>query len=312
MKTIKPIIFLIFLTISISPLQAQFMNKLKKAMGNTLEDHAVKVVNKGLSKALTRAEDKMWESMFGVKKNAMDSMIIASKEDPEAYEKMMESLSGGGAPITISDSYNFESRIVYKMNMKKGKKSTDMDYTVLVSPDKEYMATQMGSMEMDGKKNDAAKGVTTIMDYGNNAVIMVMEEQKMASVMSMNMVSAVMDTVEENNNAEIIKTGKTKEILGYTCEEYQMKSDDADGSIWIAPDVPVMSQALFENMGKSSFAKNTDWLDKKGMMMEMDMMVHEKDSKKQSHMQMKVISMDDEKNAFAMADYKMMNFGNKK
>lgn len=286
------------------------MNKLKRAVGNTLEDHAVDQVNRGISKGLTKAEDKMWENLFGVKKSAMDSMAIANQNDPEAFEKMMESLSGGGTPIATSDRYDFESRIVYKMNMKSGKKSTDMDYTLLVSPNDDYMATQMGSMEMDGKKNDAAKGVTTIMDYGNNAMIMIMEEQNIATVMSMNTVSAVMDTVEvNNNNAQITKTGKTKKILGYTCEEYQMKSDDADGSIWIAPDVPIMSQALFENMGNSSFAKNTDWLDKKGMMMEMDMMVNEEDSKKQSHMKMTVISIDEEKNAFAMADYQTMNLG---
>jgi len=311
MKTIKPIIFLIFLFISISSLQAQLMNKLKKAVGNTLEDHAVNAVNKGLSKALVRAEDKMWESMFGVKKSSMDSMVIANQNDPEAFEKMMGSLYGG-ATIPVDDEYTFESRLKYKMSSESGKKSNSMEYTVLINPDKDYMGTQMGSMESDGKKSSAPVNLTTIMDYGNNAMIMIMEDQKMAQIMPMNMVIPGDSALIVENNVTIEKTGKTKEILGYTCEEYQMKSDDADGSIWIAPDVPVMSQALFENMGKSSFAKNTDWLDTKGMMMEMDMMVNEEDSKKPSHMKMTVISMDEEKNAFSMADYQTMNFGNKK
>lgn len=287
------------------------MNKLKKAVGNTLEDHAVRQINKGLSKALTKQEDKLWESMFGVKKSSMDSMIIAQQEDPEAYERMMKSLYGGGAAIPIGNEYSFESRLAYKLTTESGKKSNAMDYIVLINPDEEYMATQMGEMEEDGKKSEVAVNVTTIMDYGNKAMVMIMEDQKMANVMSMGIMSAAIDSTDiVDNNVAVQKTGKTKEILGYTCDEYLMTSDDAEGSVWIATDVEFVSKSLFDNMGNSSFAKNSGWLDEKGMMMEMDMMVNEdKKKKKQSHMKMTMISMDKEENTFKMADYQTMNFG---
>ena len=99
MKTLKPTIILLLLSISFSPIHAQFGSKLKRAVSQTLEDHAVKQINKSLSKGLTKAEDKMWDSMFGVKKSSMDSMMIASQDDPEYYEKMMESHYGTSEPI---------------------------------------------------------------------------------------------------------------------------------------------------------------------------------------------------------------------
>lgn len=309
MKTLKPTIILLLLSMSISPVQAQFGNKLKRAVGHTLEDHAVRQINKGLSKGLTKAEDKMWDAMFGVKKSAMDSMIIASQDDPKYYERMMESHYGTSEPIPVADRYIFESRLMYKLTTNSGKKSSSMDYVVLINPDQEYMATQMGSMEMDGKKSNAANGMTTIMDYGNEAMIMIMDEQKMANIMSMSIINSIDTSTVVRNNVNIEKTGKTKEILGYSCDEYLMKSDDAEGSIWIAEGVEFVSNTLFTNMGKSSFAQNSDWLDKKGMMMEMVMMVNEEKSKKKSHMKMTMISMDKEQNIISMADYKTMNFG---
>jgi hypothetical protein len=309
MKTLKPTILLLAISIFVLPVQAQFMDKLKKSIGNTLEDHAVSAVNKGLSKALVRAEDKMWENMFGVRKSAMDSMIMAQYEDPEAYQKMMNSLYGGAA-IPVAEEYAFESRLAYKLTTESGKKSNAMDYIVLINPETEYMATKLGSVEENGKKSDVDVNVTTIMDYGNKAMIMIMEDQKMANVMSMNVVSAAIDTSEViDNNVTIEKTGKTKEILGYTCDEYFMQSDDAEGSVWIATDVEFVSKSLFDNMGNSSFARNSGWLDEKGMMMEMDMMVNEEKSKKPSHMKMTMISMDEEKSSYKMSDYQTMNFG---
>jgi hypothetical protein len=311
MNALKSVIIILLLSIFITPVQGQFMDKLKKSIGNTLEDHAVRSINKGLSKALTKAEDKMWESMFGVRKSSMDSMIIASQEDPEAYQKMMESLYGG-ASIPIAEEYSFESRLAYKLTTESGKKSNSMDYVVLINPESTYMATRMGEMEMDGEKSDVAMNITTIMDYGNEAMIMIMEEQKMAQVMSMDIVSSkeVAEITEDfNENVSIEKTGKTKDILGYKCHEYYMTSEDAEGSVWIAEDVDFAAKSLFENMGNSSFAKNSDWLDSKGLMMEMDMMVNEGKKKKKSNMKMTLISMDKEQSSYTMSDYQTMNFG---
>jgi cellobiose-specific phosphotransferase system component IIB len=223
---------------------------------------------------------------------------------------MMNSLYGGGGSIPIAEAYDFESRLAYKLTTESGKKSNSMDYMVLINPETEYMATRLGSVEENGKKSDVDVNVTTIMDYGRNAMVMIMEEQKMATVMSMNIVNAVIDTAEiAENNVTIEKSGKTKDILGYSCDEYLMKSDDVEGSVWIAKDMDVASKAMFQNMGNSSFAKNSGWLDEKGMMMEMDMLVNEENSKKQSRMKMTLTGIDEEKSHFNMSDYQTMSFG---
>ncbi len=310
MRLLKLILTLTITACLFAPVQAQFLDKLKRKLGNTLEDHAVEQVNKGVDKALQKVEDKMWDKMFGVSKSTMDSLAVEAEKDPEAFQKAMEQYSTGGSNISIGDEYSFTSTAVYKMNTASNDKKSSMDYTMMLNPDKPYMATRMGSMEMEGKKNDMAKNMTMIMDFEANAMVMVMEDQKMVNVMSLDKMGNIQDADTVSSNATIKKTGKTKKILGHTCDEYLITSDNMEGSLWIAPDLESFSKVMYKNIGgNAALANNPSLKDMKGMMMEMDMTVQDEKGKGSSKLEMQIVSLDQATISFIMSDYQKLSFG---
>ena len=155
--------------------------------------------------------------------------------------------------------------------------------------------------------------MTTILDYENDAMIMIMEDQKMAQVMSMDMLTKNIKTNKENGETQsemsLSKTGKTKDILGHNCEEYMVSSEDMNGTLWIAPEMETFNHSIFKNMGNQSFASNTQFADLKGMMMEMDMQVKEGKGKKESDMKMNIVSINEQSTDIAMANYRTINLG---
>jgi len=182
-----------------------------------------------------------------------------------------------------------------------------MEYTILLNPGEEYMATKMGSMDQDGKKTKMPMNMTTIMDFQNNAMIMIMEEQKMANVMSMDMISDVTENEDSEAEKTIIKTGQTKEILGYRCEEYKITSEDMEGNIWIAPDIEAYDQSFLKNLGNSTFAKETELTELKGLMMEMEMTIKSGKKNKSTDMKMNVISFEEKETEIVMSNYQPLS-----
>lgn len=307
MKLAKYAVMLAIACFYTTAMQAQFIDKLKKKVEKNVENRAVNQVDKGVDKSLDKTEEAIWNSLFGVKKSEMDSLAKAAENDPEAQKQMMEIMALGKNNVPIADEYSFQSQMVYKMSTNFGGKETVMDYTMFINPEAEYMATQMGTMESGGEKSNMPMGMTTILDYENEAMIMIMEEQKMAQIMSMDMLNKNLNTdkdiAEKQNEMTIIKTGKTKEILGYDCEEYQVSSEDTNGSLWIAPQMEAFNHSFFKNMGNHSFADNTQFADLKGMMMEMDMTVKERKNKKESDMKMNIVSISKQSTVIVMANY---------
>ncbi len=328
-KFIIPLLFIINV-IFLIPSQAQLLDKLKRAAKERLEDHAVDKVVEGVDKGVEKTEKVIWKSIMGGNKKSKNNKngsqgstenteMDDSKTGVEDYDveqiqtKIMSMMGGDAEKVETADRYSFTTEVVYKMEAIIDGKPTSMDYTMLLNPDEEYMATKIGSMMgQDGKKTKMAMNMTTIMDFQNNAMIMIMEEQKIAQIMSMSQINDMAENDEPQVETSITKTGRTKEILGYKCEEYQMTSEDMEGSIWIAPDIEVYNQSFLNNLGSSSFANKSELMDLKGLTMEMDMTIKSEKKKKKGgdmNMKMTVISFEEQNNEIAMANYKSLSLG---
>jgi len=307
---------------------AQLLDKLKKAAQDRLEYHAVDQVEKGVDKGVKKTEKAIWKSIEGGDKENTDNQQSNNKGseeseivevdnaeeeyDPEEMQRKIMSMMGvSSEKIETADNYSFTNEVVYEMNTIVNDQPTMMEYTVLLNPDEEYLGTKIGNMTQDGKSNSMAKGMVNIMDFQNNVMIMIMEEQKMANVMSMES----LNKAAENNKSEgeinttVAKTGKTKDILGYKCYEYQILSNDSEGSIWIAPSVDIYNQAFLKSMNNAAFSNNTELLDLKGLTMEMEMTVKSGDKGEQTEMKMTVISFSKKSSTIDMSNYTSVNFG---
>jgi len=136
---------------------------------------------------------------------------------------------------------------------KNGKQNADVFMRYYNSADPNYMAMEMMEATKDSKsKNTEAK---IIFDGSQKAMITLMEENKQAVAMKMPNVENYEQAQQQEQNPEeamkdvkITRTGRTKNILGYTCYETIMENDDMKAVSWTTKDVKISQFKAFAGM----------------------------------------------------------------
>ena len=167
----------------------------------------------------------------------------------------------------------------------KGKTSDPMLMRSLLGTSPNY--TGMGVS--DPKRPDA--NTTMIFDLKNEASILLMDSdgEKNSFAFKLNnedlleMAEAQEKSDSESEEITMEKTGKTKDILGYACEEFHVKSEDGEGYYWVTKE-PISGYTSFfgasNPMNKNqSNEKYTQYLKDmpKGNFMEMNYATREGD-----------------------------------
>lgn len=210
----------------------------------------------------------------------------ASKKTDQALDKVftMDLGTMGGSqvdPTTLPSSYEFDWRYTLQMSHKEG----DMKLHYFLSedggafgsnPELGQGGTPMGNMLM---VIDPTLSTTTIlMNNGGQKTGMVMSNPDIAETASQE---------GDMGDYEFKEIG-TKEILGYTCQGFQMESADTKMTMYVAFDTPVSFDNMYSGNNAKQLPKGFDpkWLDKIGdnsLMMEMDF-VNKKKSKQSAKM----------------------------
>jgi hypothetical protein len=156
-----------------------------------------------------------------------------------------------------------------------------------------------------------------IVDAENNATIILSEEkgQKTALVTGLGTIfeSLSEEDMEELDltetpetylaNPNVEKTGRTKTIAGYKCDEYKYTDESQVSNIWITQDIKMNTRDFFSTLFKTSlYTHGMAW----GYMMEATTI--DKDSGEKSNMTVTKV----DKNAtrkVTMSDYQVTNLG---
>ena len=197
--------------LSMNNLEAQLLKKLKNKVKEATEDVLAE-------KAAQEAE------------KTLDSILEADPEYQPEYEKQVQQMMTQGAEnIKIEESYAFNTKVMYKMTVTDPDTSSDIKYEMWYAENEDYMATKT----LDNK-NSTSKGVPnsvlSILDDKNQAIIVILEAQKIAQLLPMDNIDEV--DVDESGEVEddtefegLKKTGRSKKILGYNCEEFVTQND---------------------------------------------------------------------------------------
>ena len=282
---------------SINSLQAQLLKKLKKRVQEATEEVVIEKV----------AEKSAQETG-----KAMDSLLDIDPDYQSNYQNQMNQMMlAGGEPIPVEDSYTFDKKVMYKMEISGEDKPSVVNYEMWFSDNAEYMGTRVEGNETKDS-HDMPSSVLSILDEKNKAMIVLMEEQKIAQVLSMDKIKELAieenkkDSVDTNFNS-IKKTGRTKKILGHTCEEFTSANETNSFSFWVTAELDLFQKNMFFNLsnslGGNSF--NTIPEEAKGFMMEM----HFEDADSKEKGTMTVIDIQDVKNTIKMDEYQLMNLG---
>jgi Domain of unknown function (DUF4412) len=178
----------------------------------------------------------------------LDSSPSAPADTTKAIN--LQDLFGGGqkakyeASYTMSHEFKVELRTQEKPNKKEEITNMNMFYGENCT---------MSVMEAEDKKDE----IRAVMDFKNNTSIMLNDEEMTGMAFSLDGMSrfaqenaqSSKDSIPENEFT-ITKTGNTKMIAGYLCEEVIMESEDMTVNGWYTNDIAVNT---YENMANSKF-----------------------------------------------------------
>jgi hypothetical protein len=205
------------------------------------------------------------EGLFSKKKKKSNKSDEGSgnEEGNESNEEMdpgtaaMMKMMGGGTKVDVEDSYAFENKFVLHIEQydKKGKKTEDNEMTML---------TKDGSSIMGMITNMEGSDAEIIYDMEAYQMISLIqtEGQKIGTTMALNKEQIEQSIAEASTNEQgemptFVKTGNSKEISGYHCEEYKVEGleddkEDVEGYYWITTEAETNWMESMAGMSSSN------------------------------------------------------------
>ncbi len=190
-----------------------------------------------------------------------------AQKTPQEMQDMMNAMSSGKR-TPIKPEYNFAGSMTFENNsVQNGKPFKGLMKYLYPTENEMIFGTEMTMDDGKGKKM-TNRG---IIDYQNKAMIMLMDEQKMAMSLPYDMEKTIESATSENKYSAPKKTGKTKSIMGFTCEEWLSESADYTSFIWVSTKMPINSPNFHKIMQQQMYKSSKILLpsDMNGMMMEM-------------------------------------------
>ena len=159
-----------------------------------------------------------------------------AEEEAEAQgNEAIMSAMGFSGNVDHEEVYHFDAYI--QMELTTYKKNGKLDDQVLYD---NYLHKEDADYAMEFKDKDATS--TIIFDTKNSAMLILSESDGNKTGFATTIdEEALADAVEEYAEEEVdpdsykpVKTGKTKVILGYSCDEYLVEDEGAEVHMWVS------------------------------------------------------------------------------
>ena len=159
-----------------------------------------------------------------------------AEERAEAYgNEAIMSAMGLTGNVEHEDEYHFDAYI--QMELTTYKKNGKLDDQVLYD---NYLHKEDADYAMEFKDKDATS--TIVFDTKNSAMLILTESDGNKTGFATTIDGeALADAAEEYAEEEVdpdsykpVKTGKTKVILGYSCDEYLVEDEGAEVHMWVS------------------------------------------------------------------------------
>jgi hypothetical protein len=249
--------------------------------------------------------------------NKPDSSANKNQEDNQQTEtkpRGLGGLLGGKTDIKHNDEYNFTGRIYMVMEAYDKKDVSKSDFYTYFNTNTLNAGIEVSAP--DPEKKDASKATQFIFDNDNRCFMMLMENEDsktgiISTIPSDSAMNAQVKTQKstEKKPAIITKTGNTRMIAGYRCEEYKVVEEEKDGyaNVWMTKDVKIKADK--KNWGKAGMPTYYGNQEFEGSMM-LAMESFDKDNNPEMKMETKEIN-ENFKHSISTVGYSFikMNFG---
>lgn len=319
MRTFLPLIFMAFFMIvfSESLLAQGFLNKLSKKVQNKVEQKVEKKVDDKVDEEVDKSLDRVFE---GEEEEVSSGSNDIDKQN-ERLQKLMNGMGMSGEPVPISDDYAFDSSLQMHIESykKNGDKDSEGEFITYVDTDGKNFAYEFIGGDMKQKGHGMF-----IMDLENKAMIILSEESgerngivygvDVTSFNDVDFDNETFDDIEKNDVKNIAtspyveKTGRSKTIAGYRCDEYLYDNpeEETKASFWISKNVNIITRDFLNTMLKSAtYSQGMPW----GCIMESE----SQNTRTGERSVMRVTDINTNANKqFSMSGYNITNLGSMK
>lgn len=254
------LLIVLFISCFVQQSNAQLLNRLKQK----IENAAIETVESKAEEKTREETGKVFDAAF--ENNGDSTQVAETNETTSASEsnqrgstsestQSSQSTKRKSTKSPFSDkeppsSYQFQYKV--EMQMINGKDVFDLSYFLPKSGN--YMATSI----------DMGEGVSnySVIDMDKDVMFIFMDQggQKTRMAMNLDMEIASDDAAGEPDEAYVVtKTGNTKTILGYACQEYLIVGNDLTINAWITNDAGVHFPEGFSDV-KQEGSANQDWV----------------------------------------------------
>ena len=228
------IVFTIIACLTISFSQAQIfgriMDRAKDKISNKIEDKVVERISEEIARAAMKPIDKAIDDMLK-ERYEQDSINGKTDVDYDAFAKAFLQ------PVDLPDSYTFDITLECETKDYDGDKS---DMEMLMTKD----GSAIGFVQIE-----EGKRMLMIFDTKNNLMAVYNEEEKtvqgMPSMLSLAGAMAATSVDEDAYEMTMEKTGKTKKIAGYQCDEWEIDDEETTTKAYVAEDFPISWKESF-------------------------------------------------------------------
>ncbi|WP_046744391.1 DUF4412 domain-containing protein [Kordia zhangzhouensis] len=203
MKTIFKICTCVCCLLATHVTHSQLLKRIQNKVENRVEE---KVEQKAIEEA-EKAADNMLDKMLGNKK------VQQSKD-------------------TTVKSYHFNQSVTIQMQTE-GNESATLDF-LFDSNDPNVIC-----MKLDNAGDNSGGQVYAVITPTESTMFMNMPGMKIKKKVTNDQLGQLDYSSKIPQNNELSKTGRTKTILGYTCEEYTYENDGGKVYAWVANSFPI-------------------------------------------------------------------------
>ena len=219
------------------------------------EDRAKQKANQRVDNKVDQGIDKGLDAIEGLfkKKDKKEKQVEEpmAKSDSEQNSNMLSRMFGGD--VELKDSYSFDHNVqlVIQTFDKKGKENQEMESRM-------YFSDSEPNFGMDVNASGAESFIIYDMETYQMVTLIDNDGQKMGMAIQLDSKDFEDDddATADNTKYSFVKTGKSKVITGYNCEEYKMESSDSndeyDQTYWMTTDIDANWMSSFANAMSSN------------------------------------------------------------
>lgn len=249
-----------------------------------------------------------------INKDVQNKADSAAKEQPAEGRRGLGGLLGGKTDINHNDEYNFTGRIYMVMETYDKKDVAKSDFYTYFNTN-----TLNAGIEVkiaNPEKGEAPLPTQFIFDNDNRCFMMLIQsEDSRTGIISTIPDDSTMNAQaknlksQEKTPATVTKTGNTKMIAGYKCDEYKIveEGDEGYSNVWMTKDVKIKADK--KNWGKTGIPNYYGYPGFENSFM-LAMEGYDKDNKLEMKMETKEIN-ENFKHSISTIGYSFikMNFG---